>query len=107
VIAASLAAFAGLREASRGFSVAVNSGGGNAARNAIAAAGIGGTSLFGGRGRVVGALLGALVISSVQNGLSLIGQTAATQVITTGLILLAAVTLDMSARNRKTKGIRT
>ena len=107
VIASSLAAFAGLLEASRGFSVSVNSGGGNAALNAIAAAVIGGTSLFGGRGRVVGALLGALVISSVQNGLSLIGQTAATQVITTGLILLAAVTLDMSARNRKTKGIRT
>jgi D-xylose transport system permease protein len=107
VIASSLAAFAGVLEASRGFSVSVNSGGGNIALNAIAAAVIGGTSLFGGRGRVVGALLGALVISSVQNGLALVGQTAATQVITTGLILLAAVTLDMSARNRKQKGQRS
>jgi D-xylose transport system permease protein len=105
VLASSLAAFAGVLEAARGFSVSVNSGGGNIALNAIAAAVIGGTSLFGGRGRVVGALLGALVISSVQNGLALIGQTAATQVITTGLILLAAVTLDMRARNRK-KGSR-
>jgi D-xylose transport system permease protein len=107
VIASSLAAFAGVLEASRGFSVSVNSGGGNIALNAIAAAVIGGTSLFGGRGRVVGAVLGALVISSVQNGLALIGQTAATQVITTGLILLAAVTLDMTARNRKQKGSRS
>jgi ribose transport system permease protein len=107
VIASSLAAFAGVLEASRGFSVSVNSGGGTIALNAIAAAVIGGTSLFGGRGRVVGALLGALVISSVQNGLALIGQTAATQVITTGLILLAAVTLDMTARNRKQKGPRS
>jgi D-xylose transport system permease protein len=107
VIASSLAAFAGILEASRGYSVSVNSGGGNTALNAIAAAVIGGTSLFGGRGRVVGALLGALVISSVQNGLALVGQTAATQVITTGLILLAAVTLDMSARNRKQKGSRS
>ncbi|MER7274060.1 sugar ABC transporter permease [Dactylosporangium sp. NPDC000244] len=106
VIASALAAFAGILEASRGFAVSVNSGGGNAALNAIAAAVIGGTSLFGGRGRVVGALLGALVISSVQNGLALIGQTAATQIIATGLILLAAVTLDMSAR-RKNKGTRT
>lgn len=101
VLTSSLAAFAGVLEASRGYSVSVNSGGGNAALNAIAAAVIGGTSLFGGRGRIVGALLGALVISSVQNGLALIGQSAATQVITTGLILLAAVTLDMTARNRR------
>lgn len=104
VLASSLAALAGVLEAARGYSVSVNSGGGNAALNAIAAAVIGGTSLFGGRGRIVGALLGALVISSVQNGLALIGQTAATQVITTGLILLAAVTLDMTARNRRTRG---
>ena len=67
---------------------------------------IGGTSLFGGRGRITGALLGALVISSVQNGLALIGQTAATQVIATGVILLAAVTLDMTARNRQRRTVR-
>jgi D-xylose transport system permease protein len=47
-------------------------------------------------------VLGALVISSVQNGLALLGQPAATQVITTGLILLAAVTLDMATRGKKT-----
>jgi D-xylose transport system permease protein len=100
VLACSLAALAGILEASRGFSVSVLSGGGNATLNAIAAAVIGGMSLAGGRGRVVGALLGSLVISSIQNGLALNGQTAAAQVITTGLILLAAVILDVSVRNR-------
>jgi D-xylose transport system permease protein len=104
VLVSVLAAIAGILAASRGFSVSVNSGGGNTALNAIAAAVIGGTSLFGGRGTIVGALLGALVISSVQNGLALIGQSAATQVITTGLILLAAVTLDMTARGRRFPG---
>lgn len=97
-IVATLAALAGVLDASRSFSVSVNTGGGNTALNAIAAAVIGGTSLFGGRGTIIGALLGALVISSVQNGLALIGQTAATQVIVTGLILLAAVTLDVTTR---------
>lgn len=98
VIVAVLAAIGGVLSVARGYSVSVNTGGGNLTLNAIAAAVIGGTSLFGGRGTIVGALLGALVISSVQNGLALIGQTAATQTITTGLILLAAVTLDMTAR---------
>jgi D-xylose transport system permease protein len=97
-LVATLAAIAGILDASRAFSVSVNTGGGNTALNAIAAAVIGGTSLFGGRGTIVGALLGALVISSVQNGLALIGQTAATQVVVTGLILLAAVTLDVTTR---------
>ena len=106
VLASSLAAVGGVLEAARGYSVSVTSGGGNASLNAIAAAVIGGTSLFGGRGRITGALLGALVISSVQNGLALIGQTAATQVIATGVILLAAVTLDMTARNRQRRTVR-
>lgn len=104
VIVATLAAVAGVLSVARGYSVSVNTGGGNLTLNAIAAAVIGGTSLFGGRGTIVGALLGALVISSVQNGLALIGQTAATQTITTGLILLAAVTLDMTARRGGARG---
>lgn len=107
VLVAVLAAIAGVMSAARGYSVSVNTGGGNTSLNAIAAAVIGGTSLFGGRGTILGALLGALVISSVQNGLALLGQPAATQVITTGLILLAAVTLDMAARGRgPLRGIR-
>ena len=99
--ASSLASLAGVLEAARGYAVSVNSGGGNASLNAIAAAVIGGTSLFGGRGRLAGALLGALVISSVQNGLALLGEGAATQVVITGLILLAAITLDVTSRRRR------
>lgn len=59
---------------------------------------IGGTSLFG--GRVVSALLGALVITTIANGLSLLGSSASTQYIITGAILLAAVTLDTVSRRR-------
>jgi D-xylose transport system permease protein len=68
--------------------------------DAIAAAVIGGTSLTGGRGRVVGALLGATVIETIYNGLYLIGASTATDNIITGLILLAAVTLDTLASRK-------
>ena len=54
--------------------VSVTSGGGSTTLDAIAAAVIGGTSLFGGRGRPAGALLGALVIGAVTNGLNLVGE---------------------------------
>jgi D-xylose transport system permease protein len=68
--------------------------------DAIAAAVIGGTSLTGGRGRVVGALLGATVIVTIANGLFLIGASTSTDNIVTGLILLAAVTLDTLASRK-------
>ena len=66
--------------------------------NSIAAAVIGGVSLFGGRGDVRGALLGSLLISTVANGLNTAGYSNGTIYIVTGLILLAAVTLDTVAR---------
>jgi D-xylose transport system permease protein len=69
--------------------------------NAIAAAVIGGTSLFGGRGKVYHALLGALVVGSVQNGLDLLGQPAAIKNIATGLILVLAVIIDAIGRRRR------
>jgi D-xylose transport system permease protein len=75
-------------------------GGGATLLDAIAAAVIGGTSLFGGRGRVVAALLGALVIRTIANGLGLLGSSSATEYIITGIILLAAVTLDTISRRR-------
>jgi D-xylose transport system permease protein len=96
-----LAALSGIIAASRQYAVDSNTGGGNLVLDAIAAAVIGGTSLFGGRGRVVGGLLGALVIGSVANGLDLLGQSADVKTIITGLILLAAVTVDMLARRRR------
>jgi D-xylose transport system permease protein len=66
----------------------------------IAAAVIGGTSLFGGRGTVWAALLGALVIGSVSNGLDLIGQPADVKFIVQGAILLLAITIDSLSRRR-------
>jgi D-xylose transport system permease protein len=99
-ISSGMAAVGGIIFASRLNSVDLSAGGGTILLDAIAAAVIGGTSLFGGRGRVVSALLGALVISTIGNGLSLIGSAAATQYITTGVILLAAVVLDTISRRR-------
>ena len=96
-----LAALAGVVAASRQYSVDSATGGGNLVLDAIAAAVIGGTSLFGGRGRIVGGLLGAVVIGSVSNGLDLLGQPAHVKTIFTGLILLAAVSVDMLARRRR------
>jgi D-xylose transport system permease protein len=96
-----LAALAGIVSASRQYAVDSNTGGGNLVLDGIAAAVIGGTSLFGGRGRVVGGLLGAVVIASVANGLDLNGQSADVKTIITGLILLAAVSVDMLARRRR------
>jgi D-xylose transport system permease protein len=100
MISGAMAAVGGVVLAARLSSVDLNAGGGTILLEAIAAAVIGGTSLFGGRGRVVAALLGALVIATIANGLSLIGAAAATQYITTGLILLAAVVLDSLSRRR-------
>ncbi len=101
VIVSALAALAGVLEASRQFSASSALGGGTLQLNAIAAAVIGGTSLFGGRGRVYQALLGALVVGSVQNGLDLLGQPAAIKDISTGVILVIAVAVDAIGRRRR------
>ena len=100
MISGLMSAVGGVIFAARLSSVDLNAGGGTILLEAIAAAVIGGTSLFGGRGRVVAALLGALVIATIANGLSLIGSSAATQYITTGVILLAAVVLDTVSKRR-------
>jgi D-xylose transport system permease protein len=95
-----LAALAGVVSASRLYAVDSNLGGGTLLLEAIAAAVIGGTSLFGGRGRIYHALLGAIVIESVENGLDLLGQSAATKNIATGIILVLAVCIDAVNRRR-------
>jgi len=69
---------------------------------AVAGAVIGGVSLFGGRGRMVGALLGGFVVAVIYNGVELLGLSAAAQYIWTALVLLAAVTLDALARRDST-----
>lgn len=98
VLSGALAAFAGIMAASRGLSVNQQSGGGAFLLNAIAAAVIGGTSLFGGRGSIYAALLGALVIGSVANGIALLGLTSDYELMITALVLLAAVIVDAVAR---------
>ena len=92
------AGIAGLIYASRLLSVSTNVNGGQLVLYAVAAAVIGGTSLFGGRGKPVDAVLGGLVIAAIYNGMGLLGLSAALQYVVTALVLLAAVTLDSVAR---------
>jgi D-xylose transport system permease protein len=69
----------------------------------VAAAVIGGTSLFGGRGKMMDALLGGLVVGVIANGLQLLGLGAAAQLMWTALVLLAAITVDaLTRRGRDT-----
>lgn len=100
-ITSTLAAVAGVVAASRQFSVSNGTGGGTLLLEAIAAAVIGGTSLFGGRGRAYQALLGALVIVSVSNGLDLLGESSSVKDVATGAILVVAVSLDSISRRRR------
>ncbi|HET8618950.1 MAG TPA: hypothetical protein VFM27_08310 [Acidimicrobiales bacterium] len=106
MIAGFMAGLGGIILASRLRSVATNTGGGDLLLNVIAAAVIGGTSLFGGRGRVVSALLGALVIASIANGMGLLNLATGTKFVITGLVLLAAVLVDsLSTRRRAARGV--
>jgi len=102
MISGFMAGVGGVILASRLRSVATSSGGGNLLLNVIAAAVIGGTSLFGGSGRVVSALLGALVIASIENGMGLLGLASGTKFVITGLVLLGAVLVDALAKRRRT-----
>jgi D-xylose transport system permease protein len=101
-----MAGVGGIMLASRLRSVATSSGGGDLLLNVIAAAVIGGTSLFGGVGRVVSALLGALVIAAINNGMNLLGLPQGLRFVITGLVLLAAVLVDaLSKRLRASRGV--
>ncbi|MER6050701.1 sugar ABC transporter permease [Streptomyces sp. NPDC001793] len=104
-ISGMLAAFGGLFIASLSGGATKNLGAGNTLMNVIAAAVIGGTSLFGGRGKIWSALLGMLVIQSIQQGLNLLGMASEIQYMITGAVLLAAVVIDsVSRRTQKTAG---
>ncbi len=81
-------------------SVSTGVQGGQNVLYAVAAAVIGGTSLFGGRGKMLGAVLGGLIVAVIYNGLELLGLGAAPQYIWTAAVLLAAVTVDTLARRR-------
>lgn len=97
-----MAALGGIVGASRYASVSFNAfAGGPLLLEAIGAAVIGGTSLFGGRGSVWNAILGALVIGSLGNGLDLSGASAADKLMFSGAILLIAVAIDALSRTHK------
>jgi D-xylose transport system permease protein len=100
-----MAAIGGVLAASRLLAVNQSSGGSDLLLDAIAAAVIGGTSLFGGRGSAWSALLGALVIGSISNGMDLLNVATAVKYMVTGAVLLAAVTIDaVSRRGRASAG---
>jgi D-xylose transport system permease protein len=100
-----MAVLGGIILASRLRSVDTNTGGGTALLYPIAAAVIGGTSLFGGRGTMKAAVLGALVMLSIDNGLGLLGLSSGTKFVLTGGVLLLAVTVDsISRRGRAQSG---
>jgi D-xylose transport system permease protein len=100
-IAGLLAALGGVIFVSRLTAASTQTGGGTFLLEAIAAAVIGGTSLFGGRGSAWSALLGSLVIGSVSNGLDLMAQPPEIKYMVEGAILLAAVTVDALARRSR------
>jgi D-xylose transport system permease protein len=88
----------GIIYASRLGSISSDVDGGTLVLYAVAAAVIGGTSLFGGRGKMIHAVLGGMVFAAIYNGMGLIGLAADTQYMVTALVLLAAVTIDAVAR---------
>ena len=103
--AAALAAVGGVMQGSRLFAVNQASGSGDVLLNAIAAAVIGGTSLFGGRGSAWSALLGMLVIGAIQSGILLLNLQSHAQYMITAAVLLVAVTVDaVSRRGRQASG---
>lgn len=104
-LASTLAALGGVLAASRVAAANQSSGGADTNLNAIAAAVIGGTSLFGGRGSAYSALLGILVIQSIASGLTLLNLDSSVRYMVTGAVLLLAVTIDsLSRRSRRTHG---
>jgi len=106
MISSAMAAVGGIILAANVNSVDLNFGGGTLLLNAIAAAVIGGVSLFGGRGEVRAAFLGALVIATVSNGLNTAGYATGIIYMVTGVILLFAVTLDTIARRLQVRSGR-
>ncbi len=98
------AGMAGVIYVSRLRSISTALDGGTLVLYAVAAAVIGGTSLFGGRGKAVHGVLGGIVIAAIYNGMGLIGVAAPAQYMVTALVLLAAVTIDAVARRGRVAG---
>ena len=101
VIGSGMAAVSGLLAASYTGKVSPGSGGGNELLYAVGAAVIGGTSLFGGRGRAIDAVIGGLVIATIPNGLGLLNQASWINYVVTGGVLLLAASVDAISRRRR------
>jgi D-xylose transport system permease protein len=107
VICSTMAAVGGIVAASRAASVDPNTGGSRVLLYAVGAAVIGGTSLFGGRGRVLDAVLGGAVVAVIDNGMGLLGYSAGVKYVITGLVLLLAAGVDALSRRRSASaGVR-
>ncbi|MEY3858970.1 MAG: hypothetical protein RL568_400 [Actinomycetota bacterium] len=98
MICSSLAAIAGMIFASRQNSISPTTGGSSTLLYAVGAAVIGGTSLFGGKGKVRDAILGGLVVAVIDNGMGLLGYAAGIKFIVTGLVLLISAGVDAISR---------
>lgn len=101
VLTSTFAALGGILAAARLAAANQSSGGGDVNLNAIAAAVIGGTSLFGGRGSAYSALLGSIVIVSIASGLTLLNLDASIRFMITGAVLLFAVIIDSLSRRSR------
>jgi D-xylose transport system permease protein len=104
VICSSMAAIGGIIAASRANSVDPNTGGSNVLLYAVGAAVIGGTSLFGGKGRAIDAVIGGLVVAVIENGMALMGYGSGTKYVVTGIVLLLAAGVDALSRKRADAG---
>ncbi|HET8682744.1 MAG TPA: ABC transporter permease [Micromonosporaceae bacterium] len=100
VICSGMAAIGGIVAASRASSVDPNTGGSNVLLYAVGAAVIGGTSLFGGKGRALDAVLGGAVVAVIINGMGLMGYSSGVKYVVTGAVLLLAAGVDALSRRR-------
>jgi D-xylose transport system permease protein len=100
IICSTVAAIGGLLLAARNHSVSPQTGGNETLLYAVGAAVIGGTSLFGGKGRVLDAVIGGTVIAVIANGMGLLNKEAGVVYIVTGLVLLVAASVDAISRRR-------
>ena len=106
VLCSTLASIGGLLAAARLTSVSQSSGTGDTNLTAIAAAVIGGTSLFGGRGSAYSAMLGIIVLQAIITGLNLLGVDSSVRFMVTGAVLLLAVAIDSVARRARSSSGR-
>ena len=104
MMCSTLAGLGGIALASRDNSVSPSTGGNQTLLYAVGAAVIGGTSLFGGKGKIKDAIIGGLVVGVIANGMGLLQQSSGVQFIVTGLVLLVAASVDAISRRRSAAG---